>query len=320
MVEQAPRPADNIKVTWREGIERSGIDSAGGPGTAIRRTRHRPRVWERPARHDGPVTHVHSVPVDAQPEPCETTGRLPAPLLRPYVAGYGGFRSGSGASVRHRVLPLNLTTAIVDLTGEAQVVTGPRETPTVYEQTTWRCGVTIGFTPLGARALLGVAAPDLVGLTVPLADLLGGHDAEIVERLAAAPGWPARFDLLDDLLRGRLVRDVLADPLVTRAWWRLQHDAGTHRVGALAAHFGVSRRHLEVKFRREIGLTPGTVTRIARFQRAAGMLSRHAPLSATAADCGYADQPHLTREIRTMSGLTPTELFAFLQYRDLVRG
>jgi len=205
--------------------------------------------------------HVHSVPVEAQPEPCETMGRSPDPALLPYVVGYGGFRSGSGAPVRHRVLPLNLTTAIIDLTGEARVVTGPRATP-------------------------------------------AGE----------------RFDLLNALLRRWLAPEITAGPLVMHAWWRLQRDAGTHRVGALAAQLGVSRRHLELAFRREIGATPGTVARIARFQRANGMLAQRCSLSAAAAECGYADQPHLTREVRAMSGLTPTELFAFLQYRDLARG
>lgn len=30
----------------------------------------------------------------------------------------------------------------------------------------------------------------------------------------------------------------------------------------------------------------------------------------------YADQPHFNREIRTMTGITPAELFAFLQDND----
>ncbi|GIJ69029.1 helix-turn-helix transcriptional regulator [Virgisporangium ochraceum] len=263
------------------------------------------------------MTHVHSVPVNTQPEPCETVGRRPAAALRPYVVGYSGFRSGSGAALPHRVLPLNLTVAIVDLTGEARVVTGPRATPAVFREPVWRSGVTVGFTPLGVRALLGLPAPELVGRTVPLPDLLAGGDAELVDRLRALPLWADRFASLDAFLSRRLA-PVEADPLVTHAWWQLQVDRV--RVGALAQRLAVSRRHLETGFRREIGVTPGTVGRIARFQHAVGLLARgSAPLHETAVDSGYADQPHFTREIRAMSGLTPTELCAFLQYRDPVR-
>jgi AraC-like DNA-binding protein len=251
------------------------------------------------------------VPVHTQPTPCETVGRRPAAPLRPYIVGYSGFRSGSGAALPHRVLPLNLTTAVVDLTGAARVVTGPRATPAVFEHTVWRSGVTIGFTPFGVRALLGVPAPDLVGRTVPLPDLLG---ADLVDRLVAAPGWAARFDVLDAFFRRRFVA-VEVDPLVAHAWWRMQGDGV--RVATLARQLAVSRRHLELGFRREVGVAPATVGRIARFQRAIGMLAqRTATLPLAAADSGYADQPHFTRDIRAMSGLTPTELCAFLQYRS----
>jgi AraC-like DNA-binding protein len=263
------------------------------------------------------VTHVHSVPVDTQPEPCEAVGRRPAERLRPYVVGYSEFRSGSGAALPHRVLPLNVTVAVVDLTGEARVVTGPRVTPAVFHESVWRSGVTIGFTPLGVRALLGVPAPDLVGRTVPLPDLLGPADRELVERLGTRPHPADRFAVLDAFLTQRLA-PVEVDPLVTHAWWQLQVDRV--RVGVLAQRLGVSRRHLELGFRRHIGVPPGAVSRVARFQHAVGLLARDgAGLPRAAADSGYADQPHFTREIRTMSGLTPTELCALLQYRGPAR-
>lgn len=252
------------------------------------------------------------MPADRQPAPCETTGRRAAPALRPYVVGYGGFRSGSGAAVRHRMFPLTVATAVIDLTGAARVVTGARATPMVFERTAWASGVTIGFTPAGVRALLDVAPVELVGRTAPLEDLL---DPRLPERLAAVSTWDGRFALLDEVLRQRL-RPVAAGRLVTAAWWQLQGDAV--RVAAVAERLAVSRRHLEKTFNREIGLTPGTVGRIARFQRAIGLLAtRRAILPAVAA--GYADQAHLTRDVRAMSGLTPAGLFAFLQYRSPAR-
>src|SRR3977135_1715341 len=108
------------------------------------------------------VTHVHSVPAQLQEEPCEMITSHPHPRLRPYVLGYAGFRSGSGAYVRHRVLPLNLTTLIIDFTGPCGLVTGPRSTSTVDGHTFWRHGVSIGLTPAGVFALLGLPMRELV--------------------------------------------------------------------------------------------------------------------------------------------------------------
>lgn len=76
----------------------------------------------------------------------------------------------------------------------------------------------------------------------------------------------------------------------------------------VAARLGVRRRLLEHGFRQYVGIAPATVARVARFQRAAGMLAGEVALGRVAAECGYADQPHLTREVRTMSGYTPSQL------------
>ncbi|MFF3239011.1 helix-turn-helix domain-containing protein [Micromonospora sp. NPDC002931] len=259
------------------------------------------------------VSHVHSIPVPVHPEPCATIASLPHPRLRPYVVGYGVFRSGSGAAVRHRVLPMNLATMIVDFAGPSRVITGPRSDPVVHEQTAWGDGVSVGLTPAGVAALLGVPMREVAGGTFGLADILGHREAELAERLGQAPDRPTWFALLDDFLTARLAGDAQPDGLTTHAWRRLQQSANRLRISAVADELGVSRRTLELRFQRQIGLSPGTVARIARFQRALHMLTRSAGLPQTAIDCGYADQPHFNREVRAMSGLTPTELCAFFQ-------
>jgi AraC-like DNA-binding protein len=263
------------------------------------------------------MAHLHSVPARPQAQPCETFSGRPHPRLRPYVLGYAGFRSGDGAAMAHRILPVNSTTMIVDYEAGGRVVTGPRREPAVFERTQWGHGVSVGLTPLGVGALLGVPVRELAGAALPLADLLGGAGEELAERLDAAPDWPARFAVLDEVLAGRLDGEAGdADMLALRAWARLQ-EPGPPRVGALAADLGVSRRGLEVRFRRQIGLSPASVARVARFQRAVWMLARGRDLSAAALDSGYADQPHFNREVRALAGLTPTRLCAFLQYREL---
>jgi transcriptional regulator GlxA family with amidase domain len=104
--------------------------------------------------------------------------------------------------------------------------------------------------------------------------------------------------------------------VLARAWWRLQRGAGM-RIAALAAELGVSRRHLEDGFRRRIGLSPGTVARVTRFQRAVWLLGERHALPRVAAEAGFADQPHLTRNVHAMSGLTPARLSVLLAHRPL---
>jgi AraC-like DNA-binding protein len=266
------------------------------------------------------LTQVHSVPVRSQPEPCETIPALPHPRLRPYVLGYAGFRSATGARLRHRILPLNVTTLIIDFAGPGGLVSGPRSMSTVSGPTSWGHGVSVGLTPAGVFALLGVPMPELAEESRPLADFLGHRDVELTERLGDAPDWASRFAVLDGRLAAWSGTGGRQDGPVIEGWWRLQRPGYRIRIGALAEELRVSRRYLELGFRREIGLSPATVARIARFQHAVHLLGHGSGLPRTALDSGYADQPHFTREMRAMAGLTPTELCAFLQYLRSVPG
>jgi AraC-like DNA-binding protein len=257
------------------------------------------------------------MPVVAQAAACVTAVGPVHPRLRGSVFGYGMSRSGSGAAVEHRLLPLAATVLVVDVGAATAVVTGARGDATTRGPTTWGHTMTVGLTPAGAAGLLGVPMRELAGRTVTLADLLGrGRAGELVERLAAAPAKD-RFALLDGVLTGWAAAGARPpERAVTEAWRRLQL-ADRPRVGALADELGVGRRRLERGFREEIGLTPGTVARIARFQRAVGELARGASLAGAAVASGFADQPHLTRETRAMTGITPGALSAIVQYRSL---
>ncbi len=88
------------------------------------------------------------------------------------------------------------------------------------------------------------------------------------------------------------------------AYKQLQRRPST-RIATIAAEVGWSRGHLVVRFRREVGLSPKRFARVARFRTAIDRLGR-APLATVAAECGYADQSHLTHEFRDLAGATPS--------------
>jgi len=75
----------------------------------------------------------------------------------------------------------------------------------------------------------------------------------------------------------------------------------------LPAHLGISERTLRRRCHQLFGYGPKTFLRILRFQRFIAFVQRanHPSLAALASQCGYADQAHLSREVRALSGLTP---------------
>ena len=73
----------------------------------------------------------------------------------------------------------------------------------------------------------------------------------------------------------------------------------------LAEVAGLSRFELVRRFHAQTGLTPHAFQTDLRIARARALLAAGDPPAAVAADCGFADQPHLTRVFKRSVGVTP---------------
>ena len=184
-------------------------------------------------------------------------------------------------------------------------VAGMTDRPVATEFTGAAGGVQIDLTPLGARRILGIPMEELTRQVVAVEELLG---RELVERLRDAPGWRERFALLDAALLRRVDAGPAPAPEVVWSYARLAAADGRVAAGELAEEVGWSRRHLAARWRRDVGMGPKAVARVLRFQRALRLLRDGRALADVAYDCGFADQPHLNREFRTLGGSTPGEV------------
>ncbi|WP_326416736.1 AraC family transcriptional regulator [Amycolatopsis sp. H20-H5] len=258
--------------------------------------------------------------------PAERVFGLPHPRLAAHVLTYTAHHYSRLDLMPWRLTPLGVITVTIDLaappirrsvaedgrTGTdlpSSPVMGLRDRPLVLEQAGATRGIIIAMTPLGAYALFGLPLRELANANIALADLLGAEANLLVEKLAETPGWLARFRVLDDYLTARLQHGPELTRAVQGAWLRLTTSSGRLRISTLADEIGWTRQHLNVRFREQIGLTPKTVARIARLHHAASLLTQSSPppWSDVALRCGYADQPHLNRDFRTLTGCTPTE-------------
>jgi AraC-like DNA-binding protein len=78
----------------------------------------------------------------------------------------------------------------------------------------------------------------------------------------------------------------------------------------MAGWLGLSERQLLRGCLPLFGYGPRRLGRILRLNRALAAARAGQPLAEVAAGTGYADQAHLTREVRALAGATPTELLA----------
>jgi AraC-like DNA-binding protein len=93
--------------------------------------------------------------------------------------------------------------------------------------------------------------------------------------------------------------------------WLAAHPHG--RVYELGRALHVSPRQLQRRLLSAAGYTPKTLHRILRFQRLlalAGAAGPGASLSSLALRAGFADQAHMTRDLRDLAGSTPAALLA----------
>jgi AraC-like DNA-binding protein len=253
----------------------------------------------------------------------ELASRPPHPALRRHVLRIQGYRERTPQPLRRVEPPQGAATLILSFGPALRLpdadmtlgsfVAGPDDAFTLTEHDGEAFGLQVDLTPFGARLLFGLPPGELARSVAPIEDVLGRPGPLLVERLADGGSWEERFAGLEAELVSRL-RDAAPPPArVEWAWRRLVDSGGSASVGDLAAEVGWSRRHFGARFREHVGLPPKLVGRIARFRRALAMLQTgSAGLAEIAYACGYADQAHLSREVRAFAGATPTGLAARL--------
>ena len=167
--------------------------------------------------------------------------------------------------------------------------------------------VGVRFHPYGAAAAVGPPQRDLAGQTIDVASVdprLGRSLREVQDRAGSTLDAVACVQAV--LLRH--CADAAPDPRVRHVVAEIERRHGLVSIDRLAQTAGLTRRHLERQFLRQVGVPPKRLARIARFQRALRLLEdtpAPRPGAMTAADCGYADQAHFVRDFRDLAGCAP---------------
>jgi AraC-like DNA-binding protein len=222
----------------------------------------------------------------------------PAPL-RDEVEGAWTAGVAAGAPVQvQSVLP----DGCMDLvwTGAQLLVAGPDTGPHPARREPGVFSAGLRFAPGRLPALLGVPGAAVRDQRVPLHELHPALARRAVVRLERG-GSP--LPVLVDLALGlpgepadRAVRVIAA-----------QLAAGSS-ARATADRLGWTERSLHRRCLAAFGYGPAVLRRVLRFRRAAALLQDGVPIAEAAAEAGYADQPHLSREVRALAGVAPSRL------------
>lgn len=163
------------------------------------------------------------------------------------------------------------------------------------------------------RPLLGVAPSDHVDDEPLYADARPDLAVPLETRLSRTATSANVLRVLLDFLRARRAEsNARVMSMLIAGMKSLRCGSGHPRVAELATRLGVSDRHLRRLVMDETGISPRHFARIQRFHallRSADCAPRP-DWAALAFRHGYADQPHLIREVQDFAGLTPARLHA----------
>ncbi|MGH3762128.1 helix-turn-helix domain-containing protein, partial [Actinophytocola sp.] len=85
---------------------------------------------------------------------------------------------------------------------------------------------------------------------------------------------------------------------------------GGARVGAMADAIGLTERQLHRRCLAAFGYGAKVLARVLRFEHAIRLARGGTELADVAYRAGYADQAHLSREVRALAGVSPTEFLS----------
>jgi AraC-like DNA-binding protein len=233
---------------------------------------------------------------------------LVLPRVRSTVEAFWSLDTESGGP--RRILPDGCIDFIFDLATGFGSVVGTMKSSRVITLSAKARLFGVRFAPGAAAAFLDARAHELTDGEAELSALTRAPAFCLTERVAEAGSSAERARIVADFLQDRRCRLQPDDRRVQRAVAQLRASAGRVAISTLATQVGVGERQLERLFREQVGSGPKLLARVLRMQAAMAQLeSRAGYRAALALPAGFSDEPHLVREFRALTGVTPLQLF-----------
>ena len=179
----------------------------------------------------------------------------------------------------------------------------------------WAVGVM--FEPAAGALLAASTMTEWTDRFADLSEVLGETGTRLTGAVRAAmtgePQAEASHRSAMDAYAGMLARYLPIDgegAVVNAVVSFVEDRPDVTRVAQVCDEFGMTERALQRLTRRRLGLHPKWLIQRRRLHEAAERLRSGGDLAGVAAELGYSDQAHFTRDFRTVTAMTPGQFAA----------
>ena len=168
----------------------------------------------------------------------------------------------------------------------------------------------IRFYPYGFANFVDTEIRNLADKDTPLAQLFGQEPAEdLTQEIRQATTSQQRIGIIEDFLLQKLIDSSTIDRLVKSTIDSLLMSKGSVSIKDIARDNDVSRRSLERKFVKQVGISPKQLSKVIRLQAALkSMLNRQTEsLTEVAYENEYYDQAHFIKDFKELTGTSPKD-------------
>ena len=199
-------------------------------------------------------------------------------------------------------------------TGKELRIAGPDRQAKIEHISPGTTFIGLRFQPAAAAAWLRTPLSELVGTRAQLERFWGNEAVRLGDFAGDAKSFEEAASRLEQALTAKSV-DIDEPDQAAGFIFRFVAENPSPQpqlIRRLCEHLDMSERTLRRRCHAAFGYGPKTLDRILRFQHFMRLARSpgSAGLAELAAEAGYADQPHLSRETRELAGLAPSAIVA----------
>ncbi len=169
--------------------------------------------------------------------------------------------------------------------------------------------IIVVFQPAGINQLTGIPADELRDKIIRTEYIFNKQARELYEKLAEQFTIQNKLRLLNTFFSEQMAKRVIPDDSLIRATLNFMvKNKGLISSNQLIRLTGYTERHIERKFMESVGINPKKFSNIVKlhiFLKELKSNQNNKNLTRMAYDAGYADQSHLIKEFKKITGMTP---------------